>query len=410
MGDLLKITRMRTVENRLHWVPTLVGLLFAGQCFGCEPPAGFVNPPRPEIAPLESMLSHSEVRYVDQPLAAVTRAANRPLRIDATKDLPGVTGTYRLSNGPYGTVGSRRLVCRTDGTTAVEEVLLTEANENTTRFRYVVWNYGSPKYRDIDHAVGEFVRTQIAPDKTRVTWTYRFALKSGVSSEARADFQQDFLERQFAEWMRTQLDRKDPDAAVAPGTRRPGLSGVCELPPGFVNPPRPEVAPLEQLLSHTEVIEVARPIKAAAQSGNRPLHEAIRPTKDVPGVSGTLRLSDGPYGTVGARRLVCLTDGSITVEEVLLAESNDQGSRFRYLVWNYTGAKFQDVHYAVGEIVRTSPAPDKTLVNWTYRFALKSGLGAAEKNRFRQTFLESAFADWMHSQLERGRLHAEASL
>jgi hypothetical protein len=100
-------------------------------------------------------------------------------------------------------------------------------------------------------------------------------------------------------------------AATTSSAPRPGQSGVCELPAGFVNPPRPEVAPLEQLLSHTERVAVARPIKAAAQSGNRPLHEAIRPTKDLPGVSGTLRLSDGPYGTVGARRLVCLTDGSI---------------------------------------------------------------------------------------------------
>jgi hypothetical protein len=195
---------------------------------------------------------------------------------------------------------------------------------------------------------------------------------------------------------------------VAASTPRPGQSGICERPAGFVNPPRPDVAPLEQLLSHTERVEVARPIKAAAQSGNRPLHEAIRPTKDLPGVSGTLRLSDGPYGTVGARRLVCLTDGSISVEEVLLVESNDEGTRFRYVVWNYTGAKFQDVHYGVGEIVRTAPAPDKTLVNWTYRFALKSGIGAEAKQRFQQTFLEGEFAEWMRSQLENGRVHAEA--
>src|ERR1700741_2973162 len=112
---------MRKLEYRFPFALAFAGGLLAGRSVACEPPAGFVNPPRPEIAPLDELLSHTEVREIDQPLAAVTRAANRPLRIDATKDLPGVAGTFRLSDGPYGTVGSRRLVCRTDGTTAVEE-------------------------------------------------------------------------------------------------------------------------------------------------------------------------------------------------------------------------------------------------------------------------------------------------
>lgn len=183
-------------------------------------------------------------------------------------------------------------------------------------------------------------------------------------------------------------------------------SPACEPPPGFVNPPRPDVAPLDQLLAHTEDIDVSRPINAASQSANRPLSEAIRPTKDLAGVSGTFRLSEGPYGTVGARRLVCKTDGHYSVEEVLLTESNADGTRFRYVVWNYTSPKFHDVEYGVGEIVRTSPAPDKTHVNWTYRFALKEGRDPA---KFRKTFLDSIFAEWMRSQLERGRAHAEAT-
>ena len=156
------------------------------------------------------------MKEIDQPLAAVMQAANRPLRIDATKDLAGVTGTFRLSNGPYGTVGARRLVCKTDGTIAVEEVLLTESNSDGSRFRYVVWNYTSPKYRDVDYAVGEFVRTQPAPDKTLVNWTYRFALKSGVSSEEKSRFQKDFLERQLSEWMRTQMDRPPANVEAKP--------------------------------------------------------------------------------------------------------------------------------------------------------------------------------------------------
>jgi hypothetical protein len=199
---------MRTVEYRFHFALALVGVLLARQSLGCEPPPGFVNPPRPDIGPLEDLMSHTELKEIDQPLAAVMQAPNRPLRIDATKDLAGVIGTFRLSNGPYGTVGARRLVCKTDGTIAVEEVLLTESNADGSRFRYVVWNYTGPKYRDVDYAVGEFVRTQPAPGKTLVTWTYRFALKSGLSSEEKSRFQKIFLERELSLWMRTQLDRE----------------------------------------------------------------------------------------------------------------------------------------------------------------------------------------------------------
>jgi hypothetical protein len=183
---------------------------------------------------------------------------------------------------------------------------------------------------------------------------------------------------------------------------------ACEPPAGFINPPRPEIAPLDELMGHTEEIVVARPIVDAARSANRPLQEAIRPTKDLPGVSGTFRLSDGPYNSAGARRLVCLTDGNFAVEELLLTETNDAGTQFKYVVWNYTSPKFRDVEYGVGEIIRTSPAPDKTHVNWTYRFALKKGLGAEDKNRFRKTFLDGVFAEWMRTQLERGRARAEA--
>jgi len=198
---------MRTLEHRFQWSLTFVGMLLAGQCAACEPPAGFINPPRPEIAPLEELLSHTEVKEINQPLAAVMQAANRPLRIDATKDLAGVTGTFRLSNGPYGTVGARRLVCKTDGAIAVEEVLLVESNGDGSRFRYVVWNYTSPKFRDVDYAVGEFVRTEPVPGKTLVSWTYRFALKSGLSGEEKSRFQNIFLEQELSLWMRTQLDR-----------------------------------------------------------------------------------------------------------------------------------------------------------------------------------------------------------
>jgi hypothetical protein len=197
---------MRTVEYRICML-ALAGVLFMGPSLACEPPAGFVDPPLPDVGPLAGLLSHTEIKIVDRPLAEVMKGAARPLEeaIRPTRDLPGVSGTFRLSNGPYGTVGARRLVCLTDGNIAVEQVLLTESSGGTNRFRYVVWNYTNPKFRDVEYAVGEFVRTQPSPDKTHVNWTYRFALKDGLSAEEKSRFQTIFLEQQFAEWMRQVL-------------------------------------------------------------------------------------------------------------------------------------------------------------------------------------------------------------
>jgi hypothetical protein len=207
---------MHTHEYRFAAALLLAGLLPGGQSQACEPPPGFVNPARPDIAPLAQLLSHTETKEIAQSLADVMRAANRPLRIDATQDLAGVSGTFRLSEGPYGTVGARRLVCKTDGSIAVEEVLLTESNAERSRFRYVVWNWTSPKFRDVAYAVGEFTRTEPVPNKTHVDWTYRFALKNGISDEEKSRFQKVFLDQQFALWMRTQLDRPPADAGAKP--------------------------------------------------------------------------------------------------------------------------------------------------------------------------------------------------
>jgi len=209
---------MRRLEYRGIIALSLAGLLLAAPGSACEPPAGFVDTPRPDIAPLDELLSVTEENVIDQPLADVLRAANRPLRIDATRDLAGVSGTYRLSEGPYGTVGARRFVCKTDGSHAVEELLLTESSDAGSRFRYVVWNYTSPKFRDVAYAVGEFVRTQPAPDRTLVSWTYRFALREGLTGEEISRFRKTFLGREFPEWMRTQLDRK-PDESDTPRSR-----------------------------------------------------------------------------------------------------------------------------------------------------------------------------------------------
>jgi hypothetical protein len=186
-----------------------------------------------------------------------------------------------------------------------------------------------------------------------------------------------------------------------------GHSLACEPPAGFVNPPRPDIAPLEELVSHTEQMDIGRGLAVVMQAASRPLQEVIRPTKELPGVSGTFNL-EGRFGTPGSRRLVCLTDGSMAVEEVLHSEVNPDNQRFRYVVWSYTGRTFRAVDYAVGEFIYTQPASDKTHVNWTYRFALKSELGTIDESRFRKSFLERDFAEWMRSVLELKRSTAEA--
>jgi hypothetical protein len=207
---------MRKLEPREGFLLMLACLSLALPAAACEPPAGFTIPPRPGIAPLEELSRVTEEKLIDQPLAAVLRAANRPLRIDATKDIAGVVGTSRLSQGPYGSVGARRLVCKTDGSIAVEEVLLAESNDAGSRFRYLVWSYTSPKFRDVAYAVGEFVRTQPSPNETLVSWTYRFALNDGISAEEKRRFQENFLAREFPAWMRKQLDRPTEDPAPPP--------------------------------------------------------------------------------------------------------------------------------------------------------------------------------------------------
>lgn len=203
--------------------------------------------------------------------------------------------------------------------------------------------------------------------------------------------------------------------ALLAGALLNGQASACEPPEGFVNPPRPEIAPFAQLVSHTEEMEIARAFSAVMQVPSRPLKDGMKPSSELPGVSGTFRLSDGPFGSVGSRRLVCLTDGSTAVEEVLAAERNDDSRRFMYVVWNYTSPKFRGVSYGVGEFRHTAPAPDKTRVQWTYRFALDTSknpgrFGAFGRFIFRQFFLESEFAEMMRNALELGREHAEASI
>lgn len=194
-------------------------LLFAtlAHAESCAPPPGFVDVPHPDIAPVEELVSHTEQVVENHPLQVVIdRGEKKPLK-DAIKKsaaLPGVAGTYALTPDDFGQPGSRRLVCLTDGSTTEEQVLDNERTETMARFRYVVWNYTTDKARPIRYGVGEFVRTQLEDGRTRVVWTYSFALNRSrfpgfLGPLGDYLFRVGFLEGDYAEMMRSTLKPQD---------------------------------------------------------------------------------------------------------------------------------------------------------------------------------------------------------
>lgn len=187
---------------------------------------------------------------------------------------------------------------------------------------------------------------------------------------------------------------------------------ACEPPPGFVDAPHPEVAPFEALVSHTEEITIERPFAVLREAAAKtPLRIEIDRTSGLPGVAGTRRLNQGPFQP-GARRFVCLTDGSYVVEQVLIFEEKPDMHRHRYVLWNYTSSKFPAISYAVAEIFQ-SPIDDKrTRVRWTYAFQpdrnrWPGSLGEPGDAMFRDTFVERQFAEWMRRTLAGGKKRAE---
>lgn len=189
---------------------------------------------------------------------------------------------------------------------------------------------------------------------------------------------------------------------------------ACELPPGFVDAPHPEIAPLETLVSHTEEITIERSFMALRDAAPRtPLTIEIDRTSGLPGVAGTRRLNDGKFGP-GARRFVCLTDGAYVVEQVLIFEETPNAHRHRYVVWNYTSPKFPPISYAIGEITQTPVSDTRTRVRWTYSFQpdrnkWPGSLGEPGDAMFRDTFVERQFAVWMRRTLAGGKQRAEAT-
>jgi hypothetical protein len=179
----------------------------------CVPPPGFVDTPHPAVAPVEMLVSHSEDIVIHLPLDVVLDAESKlslENTIDRNSSLPSVSGTYMLTQGDYGSPGSRRLTCLTDGSSLVEEVLESGRDKNSGNFRYVVWNYTTEQARPIVYGVGHFVTTGIGAEGTRKHWTYSFQLNRNrfpgyLGPMGDFLFRVGFLDRQYAKMMRGTL-------------------------------------------------------------------------------------------------------------------------------------------------------------------------------------------------------------
>jgi hypothetical protein len=212
-GALDMLERLMDFSARMTWAVcvVIVGIVWTdgASAQDCLPPPEFKDTPHPVVAPLEHLVSHTEEIIVDRPLAVVLHAVDKPLSetIKRSNSLPGVTGSYMLTEGRYGAPGSRQLNCLSDGSTLVEQVLLREQRIDRVRFRYAVWNYTSSKARPIAYGVGEFTYSAADNGRTHVRWTYSFQLNrhrfpgmlGGLGDYL---FRISFLDRSYAAMMR----------------------------------------------------------------------------------------------------------------------------------------------------------------------------------------------------------------
>ena len=187
----------------------------------------------------------------------------------------------------------------------------------------------------------------------------------------------------------------------------------CAPPSGFVDSPHPPIAGAEELVAHSEEIVVDRPLAVVLAAGSRTsLKDTIHNTDSLPGVGGDYPLSSIPFGTPGARRLVCLTDGSTLEEQVLDLAQSKSSYRFRYVVWNYTTEKARPIFYGVGEFRDWEIGGGHTHIVWTYSFKLKDHefpgyLGGFGRYLFRVIFLDREYAALMRATLAAGKASAE---
>jgi hypothetical protein len=182
---------------------------------------------------------------------------------------------------------------------------------------------------------------------------------------------------------------------------------ACAPPAGFKDIPPPQIAPLDQLVSHTEEVTIGRPFEEVMEefeANQRRGYISIQKSDALPGVSGTYLLTTGEWGAPGSRRITCLTDGSTAEEQILLNDRGQTSAEFRYVVWNYTTEKARPVLYGVGDFVRKDLGVRRTRVQWTYSFRLNRRrfpgcLGAVGRFLFRVGFLDRDYAQMMRRTL-----------
>jgi hypothetical protein len=213
------MSRLRVIMVR--FVVALTSILFVTRLSAqtCAPAPGFVDTPHPVIGSPEEFVSHTEEITIDRPLSVVLTAVDKPIKdtFKKTGSLPIVSGDYMLTKGEFGASGSRRLTCLSDGTTLEEEVLQSDRDRNSSRFRYVVWNYTTEKARPIAYGLGDFLFSAMGTGRTHITWTYSFKLKDhafpgSFGALGRFLFRKYFLEREYADLMRGVLNGYKSDA------------------------------------------------------------------------------------------------------------------------------------------------------------------------------------------------------
>jgi hypothetical protein len=190
-------------------------------------------------------------------------------------------------------------------------------------------------------------------------------------------------------------------------------AAACVTPPGSRDAPPPTLAPLERLVAHTEELIIARPLAVVQQADAVPLEQAVQGDGDLPRVIATRNLSPAAFPAPGARRLVCLSDGSTLLEQSLVRESSPGVTRFRYMVWSYTSETARPIRYGVGEFRHTELPGGRTHIRWTYGFQLREDrfpgvLGPVGAWLFRTTFLERSYAAMMRASLAGTKARAEA--
>jgi hypothetical protein len=193
------------------------------------------------------------------------------------------------------------------------------------------------------------------------------------------------------------------------------IAQTCVPPSGFVNRPLPVFASENQLASHTEEITVDRPLAVVTNvAAKTKIKDAIHKAGDLPSVVGEYPLNAIAFGTPGARRLVCLSDGSTLEEQVLEVEASSKFNRFRYMVWNYSTRQARPIEYGIGEFRDAEVDPTHTHIVWTYSFKLKEHefpgyLGPIGRMLFHWVFLDRDYAEMMRATLSAGKMDAERS-